>query len=130
MQKRAMGCAIAAQIPPARVAKSVVLRDDEGFVMAMIPANRQVDIAAINRKTNRLLSPARQRDVNLLFRDCSRGAVPGLGQSYNIPTIWDDSLADQPECFLEAGDHTEFVQLNKDAFSRSVSNLPHARICI
>ena len=98
--------------------------------MAMVPANRQVDIEAINRKTNRLLSPAGQRDVNLLFRDCSQGAVPGLGQPYNIPTIWDDSLAEQPECFLEAGDHKELVQLNKEAFNRSVSNLPHARICI
>ncbi len=124
----AMGCAIAAKIPPRRVAKSVVLQDDEGFVMAIVPSDKQVDLQAVNHHTNRLLSTAKQRDVNLLFRDCTRGAVPGLGQPYNMELIWDDRLADEPECYLECGDHEELLYLNKDAFMRTMQDMPHGMI--
>lgn len=124
----AMGCAIAAKVPPKRVAKGVVLRDDEGFVMAVVPADRQVDLRAVNHFTNRLLTTAEQKDVSILFRDCARGAVPSLGQTYNLPVIWDDHLGQEPECYLEAGDHRELVKMNRDSFLDSMQNQPHGRI--
>lgn len=125
----AMTSAFAARVPAHRVAKGVVLRDDEGFVMAVVPSDRQVDLAAVNRSLHRLLEPASEKDVRILFRDCQSGAVPSLGQAYDLPVIWDDSLALEQSCYLESGDHRELLELDRASFVRLMSPQPHGLIC-
>jgi Ala-tRNA(Pro) deacylase len=123
-----MRSAIAAQLPARQVAKGVVLKDEEGFVMAVVPSDRMADIDAINRSMNRLLEPASQQDVNILFRDCSHGAVPSLGQAYNMPVIWDDDLAREEDCYFECGDHTDLIRLDKSSFEQVMQRYPHGAI--
>ncbi|WP_432695316.1 aminoacyl-tRNA deacylase [Marinobacterium sp. YM272] len=125
----AMRSAFAARVPAHRVAKGVVLKDEEGFVMAMVPSDRQVDLDVVNESLNRLLEPATQRDVRILFRDCEAGAVPSLGQAYNMKMIWDDSLAQENLCYLESGDHTELLELDHKSFIRLMEHQPHGLIC-
>ncbi|SEF97161.1 aminoacyl-tRNA deacylase [Marinobacterium lutimaris] len=124
----AMRSAFAARVPAHRVAKGVVLKDEEGFVMAVVPSDRQVDLNAVNRSLNRLLEPAAQRDVRILFRDCDPGAVPSLGQAYNMKIIWDDSLAKEQACFIESGDHTELLELDHQSFIQLMEHQPHGLI--
>lgn len=123
-----MSSAIAAQLPARQVAKGVVLKDEEGFVMAVVPSDRMVDLDAINRRMNRLLEPASQQDVKILFRDCAAGAVPSLGQAYNMPVIWDDALASEQDCYFESGDHTDLIRIDHAAFDRLMDALPHGAI--
>jgi Ala-tRNA(Pro) deacylase len=125
----AMTSAFAARVPAHRVAKGVVLKDEEGFVMAVVPSDRKVDIEAVNRSLNRLLAPATQKDVKILFRDCQAGAVPSLGQAYNMKVIWDDSLATEQCCYLESGDHSELLEVDKESFVRLMAQQPHGMIC-
>ena len=125
----ARGCAEAAHIPLSRMVKAVVLRDDEGFIMALVPADKSVDINAINLRTNRLLSTATQKDVNLIFRDCTKGAVPGIGQAYNLRIIWDDRILEEPDCYLEAGDHEGLIYLARKEMSALVEDREHGLIC-
>ncbi|WP_428033090.1 aminoacyl-tRNA deacylase [Amphritea sp.] len=120
--------AIAAHVPARRMAKGVVLRDDEGFLMAVVPSDRRVDLHAINRQMGRVLSPAAQRDVKILFRDCNSGAVPALGQAYNMQVIWDDHLADEPDCYMEAGDHQDLICFSQSTFKQVMSEKPHGMI--
>lgn len=124
----AMGCAIAASIPAGKVAKAVMMNDDQGFMMAIIPADRNVDLDAVSRATNRVLSISKQRDVTLFFKDSIKGAVPGVGPSYNLKTIWDDRLGQVDECYMEAGDHTELINFDHDAFLKAMENMPHGTI--
>ncbi len=121
-------CAEAAHIPPHRMAKAVVLKDDDGFVMAVVPSDRDVDVDAVNLRMNRLLMTADQRDVRILFRDCARGAVPALGQAYNMPLIWDDELTQEPDCYLEAGDHTSLIYMSRHDFMNLMGDRPHGSI--
>ncbi len=123
-----MSTAVASQLPARQVTKGVVLRDDEGFIMAVVPSDRTVDIESINRRMNRLLEPASQQDVNILFRDCHDGAVPSLGQAYNIPVIWDDALAEEQDCYFESGDHTDLIRLDRLSFQMVMKSQPHGAI--
>lgn len=123
-----LSCALAAHVPARQMAKGVVLSDDEGFMMAVVPSDRRVDLDAINQTMGRIFSPAAQRDVKILFRDCNKGAVPALGQAYNVPVIWDDHLANEPDCYMEAGDHQDLLCFSQTTFKRVMSEKPHGMI--
>lgn len=123
-----LSTAISARVPARRMAKGVVLRDDEGFMMAVVPSDRRVDLQAINRKMGRVFSPAAQKDVRILFRDCNKGAVPALGQAYNLKVIWDDHLASEPDCYMEAGDHQDLLCISQSTFKKVMSENPHGMI--
>jgi len=124
----AMGCAIAAQIPPRRVAKGVLMSDDEGFYMAIIPADKQVDLKAVNNTTNRLLDIAHEKDAHLMFDDCRTGAIPSLGQAYRLPVVWDDTLASEPDCYMECGDHEHLLRVDRSDFMKMMGNARHGNI--
>jgi len=124
----AMGSAIAAHVPANQLAKAVVLKDDEGFMMAVVPSNKMVDLNAINRRTNRMLTPASQRDVRILFGDCQQGAVPAIGQAYNLKMMWDENLAMEDTCYMEGGNHTDLIKMEQSAFMSIMEPMPHGMI--
>ena len=82
-----------AHVPPQLVAKSVVLEDEAGFVMAVIPADRYVMIgrlaSLLGRRALRLSDEDR---IAATFGDCARGAVPPVGMAWGIETVVDDDL--------------------------------------
>src|SRR4030081_2620449 len=94
----------AAHIPGGQLAKCVMLEDDEGYVMAVVPATHKVDLGAVHRQLNRDLGLATDRELVELFKDCERGALPPVGLAYGIATILDQSLVDAPDIYFEAGD--------------------------
>lgn len=124
-----VNCANSAHIPPDRLAKSVILEDEDGYVMAVIPANRHVRIGRLNRVLNRRMGLATEAELSPLFSDCDPGAVPPLGDAYGIATVVDESLDECPEVFLEAGDHEDLIRLKGTAFRRLMRGSQHARIC-
>jgi len=48
----------AAHIPGDRLAKCVMLEDDQGYLMAVVPASHKVDLGAMHRQLNRELGLA------------------------------------------------------------------------
>jgi len=124
----AMGCAIAAQVPPKQMAKGVLLNDDEGFYLALIPADKQLDITAVNKQTQRLLDLAHEKDARLMFDDCRSGAIPSLGQAYRIPVVYDDSLTQMPDCYMEGGDHEHLLRIDKQTFINMMGDARHGSI--
>ena len=123
-----MHSAQAAGIPGDQLAKCVVLEDDRGFLMAVIPATHKVDLGAIHRALNRNLGLATDRELIELFKDCEPGAVPPLGPAYGLDTILDERLVDPPEIYFEAGDHHLLVHMLGSEFLRVMANVPRGRI--
>src|SRR5689334_20730729 len=68
-----------ARVPGGRLAKSVILEDEEGFVMAVLPCTHHVKLGKLSRSLNRHLHLATEDELPALFTDCERGAVPPLG---------------------------------------------------
>ena len=123
-----MHSAQAAHIRGDRLAKCVVLEDDRGFLMAVIPATHKVDLGALHRALNRNLGLATERELIELFKDCEPGALPPLGPAYGIDTILAECLAEPPDIYFEAGDHQVLVHMRGSEFLRAMEKVPRARI--
>jgi Ala-tRNA(Pro) deacylase len=122
-----METAEVAHVPGDRLAKCVVLGDDDGYVMAVLPSTQHVRLGKLGRELNRRLRLATEDEVATLFDDCERGAVPAVGLAYGVATVLDDSLADQPEIYFEAGDHENLIRMKRDAFMTLMEHASHAR---
>jgi len=103
-------------VPGARLAKSVILEDDQGYLMVVLPASRQVDLGELHRVLNRNLGLAMENELGHLFSDCEVGALPAIGPAYGVETIVDDSIAEQPEVYFEAGDHEQLIHVSAEVF--------------
>ncbi len=106
----------ASHVPGTCLAKSVILEDDLGYLMAVLPSNRQVNLGELHRQLNRNLGLATESELGRLFRDCEPGALPAMGPAYGMETIVDDLLAEQPEIYFEAGDHEQLIHVSAEVF--------------
>ena len=114
-----------AHVPGSRIAKTVVLEDDQGYLMAVIPASNRVDLSELHRQMRRNLGLATEAELQGLFDDCELGAIPPVGMAYGIETIVDDSLAEQPEIYFEAGDHESLVRVSGEGFEMLMEDVQH-----
>ncbi|VAW74417.1 hypothetical protein MNBD_GAMMA15-1371 [hydrothermal vent metagenome] len=114
-----------AHVPGSRIAKSVVLEDERGYLLAVLPASCRVDLGELHRQTQRNLGLATEYELGALFEDCEPGAVPPLGPAYDIETIIDDTLAEQPDIYFEAGDHEQLVHVSSETFESLLGEARH-----
>jgi Ala-tRNA(Pro) deacylase len=118
----------AAHIPGAQLAKGTLLKDDQGFIIAVVPATRRVDLGAIHRRFGRPLGLATEDELGSLFSDCEPGAVPPLGAAYSIDNVLDDSLMEESDVYFEAGDHRGLVHVSGTDFRKLMTGAPHGDI--
>jgi len=118
----------AAVVPANDCAKAVMVRDGEQHLMAVIPANRYLDLHRLNKVMHGHYHLETEDEFGRLFDDCAKGAIPALGQAYDIPVIWDDALADDSDVYFEAGDHRDLIHISKDQFVSLMSEMPHGTI--
>jgi len=98
------------------LAKSVLLQDETGFVLAVLPASRRLELDRVREELGRALHVSREQDLARLFPDCERGAVPPIGAAYGISTVLDASLEARDEIYFEGGDHETLVRVAGAAF--------------
>lgn len=122
-----LGCARAAHVPCGRVAKCILLEDERGYLLAILPASCRLELPRIRGQLRRQLELASEAELGLLFGDCEIGAVPPFGDAYGIPTLLDDSLLRLPDVYFEAGDHEDFVHLSGSAFGALLARGQHGR---
>ena len=78
--RNSMETAELAHVPGDRLAKSVVLEDEDGFLMAVLPSTRHVRLGRLSRELNRCFRLATEEEIGALFEDCECGAIPPLGR--------------------------------------------------
>ena len=96
--------------------KAVLLEDDEGALLAVLPATRSIQMSHLGRELNRRVRLADDDDVPRHFPDCRAGAISPLGAAYGLRTIVDDELEAQQEVYFEAGDHENLVHMTASQF--------------
>ncbi len=123
--------AIAAQIPLSNVAKAVILKDDvDNYLMAIVPASSRLQMKQMKEITDCQLKLASEMELSQQFRDCQKGAIPPIGDAYEMDSIWDNKLSELPDVYLEAGDHETMIHLTKEAFQHIIANHPHDDLCV
>jgi len=118
----------AAHVPGERLAKCVMLEDSRGYLMAVVPATRKVDLGALHRRFGREFGLATESELAGLFADCEVGAIPPIGDAYGIDAIVDSSLVGNQDIYFEAGDHSELVHVSGADFLRLMGDAPRDRI--
>lgn len=124
----AMQTARSAHIAPIQVAKAVVVKEDDHFIMCILPATHLLILEWLDREREGKHRLALESELAGLFPDCAPGAVPALGQVYGMKVIWDNSLNNHDEIYFEAGDHRHLVHLAKQEFMNLMCTVEHATI--
>jgi Ala-tRNA(Pro) deacylase len=115
--KTALAAARTAHIDPASLAKAVVLKDRIGPLLAVVPASERLDLEGLRAALRRpALDFLPEDDLDQLFYDCEKGAIPPLGPDYRVPTIVDTRLRDAADVYFEAGDHEDLVHVDQTSF--------------
>ena len=112
-----------------QLAKTVLLEDRDGYVVAVVPASYRVDLKKLERTLNRKLELACESELADVFPDCETGALPPLGQAYGIPTVYDDRLRKLSCVYFEGGDHRDLVYLGGREFIELLRDAPHGDLC-
>lgn len=115
-----------AHISGEQLAKCVVVEDNSGYLMTVLPATHHVDLSKLKDITHRELHFASEKELNELFDDCSKGAIPPLPEAFGYKGLMDKSLDACDDVYLEAGDHTELVHLSGDDFKYLMANTDKA----
>ncbi|MFC5520962.1 aminoacyl-tRNA deacylase [Polaromonas jejuensis] len=119
-----------AHVPQNQLAKSVILEDDAGCVMAVIPADKTVMVGELARLLGRKeLRLADEGRIAKLFADCDLGAVPPVGMAWGVETIVDDELEANEVVYMEGGDHERLLRMSQEQFHALMSSQPHGRFC-
>lgn len=117
-----------ANIPSNKMVKTVILEDDFGYVMALVPANQYVKINKLNIILKRNMGLAIEEELNSVFSDCDKGAIPPIGSAYGIYTVVDYDLDDCDDVYIESGNHAELLHLSGSGFSKLMAQSKHANI--
>ena len=110
-----------AHIPGKELAKTVILRVDGGFVMAVVPAMYKIDLEAFRSAVGAdAVALARENEFADIFPSCELGAMPPFGNLWNMPVYVAEQLAEDDRIAFNAGSHTELVQMAYADFERLV----------
>jgi Ala-tRNA(Pro) deacylase len=98
-----------------RVAKVVVAVADGRFVELILPASRRVRLDRVRE----LLAAhdvrlATEAEIDRVFDDCERGAIPALPHGDDIPLVMDGSMNVAGDILFQAGTHEDAVCLRFD----------------
>jgi len=117
-----------AHISGENLAKAVVLRDGDGYILAVVPATHHVQLGKLRKHFNRYIVLASEQDLYNLFEDCTIGAVPPLGDAYDVDVIFDNSLYERDDVYFEAGDHTDLIHVSGVDFRDLMGTARHGEI--
>ncbi len=120
-----METAQSSQVESDRVAKGVLLRTEDAYLLAVLPASHHIRLAELRTWLNESLGLASEDEIAELFNDCEPGAIPVVGTAYGLDVVIDDNLVMQPDVYFEGGDHTTLVHVTADNFRKVLGDSPH-----
>lgn len=104
-------------IAEAQMAKAVILNlGNDVFILAVIPANKKIDLNALKKITHQELRLASEQDFEDKFPDCEIGAMPPFGHLYDMKVYVDNSLKKDDEIGFNAGTHSELIKMRYKDF--------------
>jgi len=99
------------------VAKSVVLKIDDRFVIAVLPACQQIDLDHFKQQVDvKNVRLATENELQFIAPLCDRGSIPPIGNLFGLPVYVATSLARDEVISFSAGTHTEDIRMSFDDF--------------
>ncbi len=98
------------------IVRTVMLKDEQGYVLVALPLTRQLDFSHIHKKLKRKLKIASRQEVDGLYCDCEPGSHPPFGEPYGVKMIIDAAIFDCKHIYFEPGTHTSMVRMSIEDF--------------
>jgi Ala-tRNA(Pro) deacylase len=100
------------RIPGKELAKTVIVKIDGQYAMAVLPASHRVDLEHLTRALGADdVVLASENEFKRLFPDCELGAMPPFGNLYDMGVYVAKQLTEDDEIAFNAGSHTELVRM-------------------
>lgn len=104
--------------PGDNVAKTVLLRSDDGYVVAVLQATHQIDFEkARHALAAHRLELATELESYEHFPDCEIGAPPPFGSLYGMRTLVDRALAEDEEVVFKGKTNDEAIRMKYNDFA-------------
>ena len=108
--------------PGKELAKTVIVKMDDKFAMAVLPASRRVDLDHLKSAVGASeVVLASESEFKNLFPDCEVGAMPPFGNLYDMGVYVSEQLTDDEDIAFNAGSHTELVRMSYQDFANLVT---------
>ena len=108
--------------PGKYVAKPVVVKADDKFVMCVLSACYKIDLRGLKKQLGaKKVEIAEENEIEKLFPDCELGAEPPFGNLYDLPTYMDKSLEDDDHIMFQAGTHDRAIRMSMDDYRKLVA---------
>jgi Ala-tRNA(Pro) deacylase len=118
---RALAIAHVLHTPEKEMAKVVIVKVEDGFVMTVLPASWQVDLLRLRDMfMTTHVRLATEDEFKDLFPDCEVGAMPPFGILYGLPVYVDHSLTEDRSIVFQAGTHSEAIRMRYMDFAALV----------
>jgi Ala-tRNA(Pro) deacylase len=103
------------------LAKTVILKLDGEKAMAVLPANRKVNLEDLQDVTGSdIVEMASEEEFTSLFPDCEVGAMPPFGNLYGMEVFVSAAFVNNDNIAFNAGTHSEVIKLAFSDFMRLV----------
>lgn len=122
-----LATAHASSIPEDNLAKGVLIRRKDGYLLAIVPASCNVQLDEVGQWLKQPVGLATEEEIAAIFGDCKSGCVPVAG-AYGLTSVMDERLEGFNDIYFEGGDHRTLVHMTGAEFHRLMANVPHALV--
>ena len=109
-------------VPGKELAKVIMVKVGERFVMTVLPSTWKVDFNRLKEVFGEShVRLATEEEFKELFPDCDIGAMSPFGNLYGLEVYVDRSLTEDEEIVFQAGTHHEAIRMRYSDFAALVS---------
>jgi len=114
--------AAAQHVPGKEMAKVVMVKANGQMVMLVLPASYRVETKKLKGVLNcKKVGILKEDEFQNLFPDCEIGAMPALGNLYNLEVWVDKVLTENESIVFQAGSHVETLRIKYNDYARLVN---------
>ncbi|MCK5639748.1 MAG: HDOD domain-containing protein [Gammaproteobacteria bacterium] len=122
--------AISLGIAPNKLIQGTVLKCGSAYLMAIYPANAELDIESINRRAKREFKLCTGAELKDVFPNCEPSALPPVSQAYGVHAILDQSIYQLKDVFFSSGKAgvfcsslgRDFIDLHVDSWHGDITS--------
>ncbi len=107
-----------AGVDSASVARGVLLTDQQGVMLAILPSDCIINFSRISKKLKRDFKIVDSEMLAEVFTDCEKGTVPPVPDAYCIESICDKSMLEHKFIYMEAGKQGKLLRIGKKNWKR------------
>lgn len=104
--------ALASHVADNELAKTLLIRADEQYWMAVLRADYHINQKSLKHALEaKHVGLATEEELSVFFPDCEVGAMPPFGKLYALPVILDKALAVDEYLVFNACTHSQSVKM-------------------